>query len=113
MDIFLDYLTFLLLLFPVPYIFYKKGGNKFMFISSVFGAIMITELLLFIAYIPFLMMSLYITPQLRDLGYESNIQFLTSFMNFIFHYGLNLSCALPVLLSFLIYKKYEFFNKHT
>lgn len=111
MDIFLSFLTGFLLLFPILYIFYKKGRNKFIFISSVLGATMITELLLFVAYSPFLIMSFYITPQLKELGYVSNIEILISFMNFIYEYNFNLFGVLPVLLSFLIYKKHTFFNK--
>jgi hypothetical protein len=58
-------------------------------------------------------MFIFVIPNLRELGYDSNIVFLNSLFNFIASYLFNLSSALHVWLSFLIYKKYKLFNVST
>lgn len=113
MDYLLPIIAISFILFPLPYIFYKNGSNKFLFISSVVGASFITEILLFIIFIPLIVMFVFIMPSLRELNYDSNIVLLHPLADFIATHYFNLFSIFHVWLSILLYNKYELFRKHT
>lgn len=108
-------LVFLLLLylFPIAYIFYKKGSNKFLFNSSVMGAALITEMLLVMIALPIIIAGIFLVPNLEYLGYTKNIKPLIGAASFIQEYYFLLFTWLNVWLSMLIYKKYQIFSKNT
>ena len=99
------------LLFPVPYIFYKKGSNKFLFISSVVGAATVISILLAIVVIPVTVLLIYFVPSLESFGYTENIEFLINISRYIQSDYFYLTGVFHIVLSFLIYKRYQFFSE--
>ncbi len=104
---------FLFVLFPLVYIFYKKGNNKFLFISSVIGASTVIEILLGIIIIPASIIFVFVVPSLESMGYANNIGPFMSLSYFIQKYYIFCTSVFHVLLSFLIYKRYELFQENT
>jgi len=102
-----------LYLFPIPYIFYKNGKNKFLFISSVIGASLLTELLISLIALPVIIFAIFLMPQLQELGVIGESWILTNLFDFISSYSFLLFTWLSVWLSILIYRKYEIFSKST
>jgi len=98
--------------FPIPYIFYKKGRQKFLFVSSVIGAVTIVELLLFLLVLPIIPAMIFLFPGLEELGYLENISFLIHAAEFVADNYFWLLSWLNVVLSIAIFRKYEIFN-HT
>jgi len=76
-----------LYLFPIPYIFYKNGKNKFLFISSVIGATLITELLISLIALPVIIFAIFLMPQLQELGVIEESSEITRLFDFISNYS--------------------------
>lgn len=100
-------------LFPAPYIFYKRGSNKFLFISSVVGAATVIGILLVIAALPIIILLIFFVPSLEMAGYTDNIEFLINIAQYIQRDYFYLIGVFHIVLSFLIYKRYSFFRENT
>jgi len=113
MDVVVITLLMSLYLFPIPYIFYKKGRNKFLFVSSVVGATTIIELLLALVTLPIIVAILFLVPNLDYSGYAGNISYLIRAAEFVGEYYFILVSWLNIWLSILIFRKFDFFrNAH-
>jgi len=112
-DVILVSLSFIAFIYPVAYIFYKKGNCKFLFISSVLGAVIVTNILLVLMVTPIIIFVIYFLPSLDHLGYTENIYYLLVFFEFVDEYYFSVATWINAWLSFLLYRKYELFNSHT
>jgi hypothetical protein len=73
-----EYLTLLPLIFPVGFIFYKRGGNKFLFISSVVGIAILTEVILLMISLPINLFLIFIVPSIAEIGYAEYLHRLST-----------------------------------
>ncbi len=108
-----EYLALLPLIFPVGFIFYKKGGNKFLFISSVVGIAILTEFILLMISLPINLFLVFIVPSIAEIGYA---EYLTPFIysaEIIGKYSFMIFDVLILFLPFVVYRKYAFFQTCT
>jgi hypothetical protein len=108
-----EYISFLPFVFPVGFIFYKKGKNKFLFISSVVGYVMVTKVILLIIASPVTIFFMFILPSLSEIGYAGYLYPLINIVDFIERYFFIFTELLFFVLPFLIHKRYEFFQSDT
>ncbi len=101
----------LLVLWPYFFIWFKKGGNKFLFVSAFFGILLVTGMLLTAIAFPFGIFFIKIAPQLEASAVGKYIEPLISLSNVVQSWWF--IAIFPVLyfvLPFLLYRKYEVFN---
>ena len=101
------------LIFPAAYIFYKGGNDKFLFIASCIGVLSIVEVLILIVLHPFMLLSLFILPQLDAYGYLNNIEYLISGGTWIAINAIGGIALLAIPLTIAVYNKYEMFRNDT
>jgi hypothetical protein len=101
----------LFLLFPLPYIFLKQGKNKTLFISSVVGLTVIVELLVVLIISPFIVLSIFIFPQLEAVGLTSYMDTFFVVESYLEKYYFVLTPSLHVLMTFFVFKRYKFFRE--
>lgn len=99
-------------LFPIGYIIYKKGRNKFLYLASCYGAAMLISILLVVMSAPLLLFIVKVVPTLAEHGHITYIKPLLSLIPTIEEYAVGfIPPMLSVTLSALIYKRYEVFNQ--
>lgn len=113
MDIFIGVVFIATLIFPLPYIFYKKGQNKLIFISAVIGSTTIIELLVIVACLPIIILSIFVMPALEHNGFTENISFLLVLSGYIENYYWFLTPIIHIAIALAIHKRYAFFHANT
>lgn len=100
-------------LFPVGYIFYKKGSEKFLYVSSVFGAFVVIYLLVMLFLQPLILLDLFFIPQFEYSGYLRNIIWLRNGGYVLSEYFYFIVSLLQIPISIGIFKNYDTFRKNT
>ena len=98
---------------PIPYIFYKRGNNKFLFVSATIGAALLTEVILIVIALPLVWALNYIVPELWHYGINESTSFVLRASSFVNKYDYVLLPFLNIFLSVILYRKYEIFRKTT
>lgn len=96
-------------LWPYLYIYFKKGTNKFLFVSAVIGVLSLTAILLYIVALPFIFLAVKLLPSLNEYGVYT-VQYIALPIEFAANWHFVVYLALYFLLPFMIYRKYEFFR---
>jgi len=98
------------IVFPIAYIFIKKGSNKLLFIAASYGFTLVIQVLLFGLVSPYILLELFFIPQLEEFGYMKNIDFLTTTAYWVRKYGFFVTLLLHIPVSIGVYRRYGFFN---
>lgn len=101
------------IIFPLPYIYYKRGQNKFLYISSVIGSSAVIEILALLVVLPAIILLTFVFPQLEAVGLSKNIAFLFPLSDYVQEYYFFITPVLHVLMSYLILRRYELFQTNT
>ncbi len=100
------------LMFPYFYISFKRGSNKYLFLSACTGSLVTIFALLYAFSLPFTLMLTKVIPQLAEYNLVENILPFLHFIDFVQQYHLIvLLPILVVLLPALIYRRYSIFKK--
>ena len=98
-------------LFPVFYIFYKRGGNKLFYLSSCMGVYTLIQLLLAALVLPIGILLVKVVPQLAEQDQTTYILPLLYVSDFIQEWWfIVLHPALAIWLPLAIYKRYSLFH---
>jgi hypothetical protein len=113
MEYIVEFILIGLFVFPLPYVFYKRGENKFIYVSSVIGSSVIIEFLVLLVALPVIILLNFVFPQLEAVGLTKNIEFLITFSDIVGKYYFFITPFLHILMSFAIFRRYEFFKTNT
>lgn len=98
------------ILFPIVYIFIKKGKNKLLFVAACYGFVFITEFLLYALVSPFIVLDIFFIPELEVSGHFKNLTFLTDISMWLKQYAFLIVLFLNIPISLGVYRKYDFFK---
>ncbi|WNO09963.1 hypothetical protein [Teredinibacter sp. KSP-S5-2] len=110
-DFFIALVLVLMSIFPVPYIFLKKGRNKLFFVAACIGVGNLTAMLIGGTVMPIFLLLIKVVPQLAEYGYVDNIMFLLRGVDVVSEYWLVVLFPVISLVSpILVYRRYSIFH---
>ncbi|MEH6443557.1 MAG: hypothetical protein V7784_06635 [Oceanospirillaceae bacterium] len=98
-------------LMPVAFVFIKKVAYKKRFIFSVVLLNIVTQILLFLVFLPFFWFLLKFVPILIPLGFDALVP-IAGFISFIYEWGLIIvSASLYFVSPWLVHRRYKIFTE--